>query len=360
MKCEQVRVLLSSYIDGITSEKENRFINEHLQSCPQCQSELKQLKSCCAVLMNLPAPELPESFIDDLRKHLAEEKTILYKPRGIKKPQRQGWIAASIAGMALALGIYVSSVLPVAPIIAAWQEKHDNSNSKTVGTINEIINRIQTAKVEKSENIAQVTDEPQEVEKKNNNISNNTSINSVQFENNEGNNANNDNNEEPVKIANVEAAPKIADVYSTRITVSNAADSLNEVVQLAENNGWNYDYSDNGSITQALSASNVSGITLKVDREEVNNVISALGEIGKASAPLQEHQELTQKYSEIEKQIITLQEKKQDLQKAKSPDENELKEIETQIHDCLQQKETLDKDLTTATVYIYLEEEVAP
>lgn len=355
MKCEQVRELLSPYIDSMTSEKENKFINAHLENCSQCQSELEHLRSFCVALKNLSTPELPERFAEDFRKRLTDEKSILFGHREIKKPKKHSWIAASVAGVALVLGIYASTALPIAPMIASWQDKHNKENDKkpTVA-INEIINRIYPVQEEENPvGVAQALQEtPKETRAAGNTGSRTTSDNTGEQK------KPGENKVEP-SVAQV-VTPKVADVFSTRLKVQNASESLKEVVQLAQNNGWNYEYTDNGSVSKALSGPNANGLAIKVNENDVDKVINILGGVGKASAPTHNRVELTQQYSEVEKQISALQAEKQNLQQTESPDQAKLNNIERQIQDNLKQKAALDKELQMVTVNIYFVEEVNP
>ena len=45
MKCEIIKDLLPSYIDGLTSSESNAEIVEHLKNCPQCNEVFKQMKA---------------------------------------------------------------------------------------------------------------------------------------------------------------------------------------------------------------------------------------------------------------------------------------------------------------------------
>lgn len=45
MKCEIIRDLLPSYIDGLTSAESNVLIEEHLNGCAECQEILKEMKA---------------------------------------------------------------------------------------------------------------------------------------------------------------------------------------------------------------------------------------------------------------------------------------------------------------------------
>ncbi|WP_368294374.1 anti-sigma factor [Dehalobacter sp. TBBPA1] len=45
MKCEIIKDLLPSYIDGLTSPESNLEIKEHLNHCPQCKEIFEQMKA---------------------------------------------------------------------------------------------------------------------------------------------------------------------------------------------------------------------------------------------------------------------------------------------------------------------------
>ena len=42
--CKIVQDLLPNYIENLTNEETNRFIEEHLKECPECQSIRKYAK----------------------------------------------------------------------------------------------------------------------------------------------------------------------------------------------------------------------------------------------------------------------------------------------------------------------------
>ncbi len=45
MKCEIIKDLLPSYIDGLTSAESNAEIEEHLETCEECREALDQMKA---------------------------------------------------------------------------------------------------------------------------------------------------------------------------------------------------------------------------------------------------------------------------------------------------------------------------
>lgn len=46
MKCEIIKDLLPSYVDGLTSDESNAEIAKHLETCCACRDVLEQMKTC--------------------------------------------------------------------------------------------------------------------------------------------------------------------------------------------------------------------------------------------------------------------------------------------------------------------------
>ena len=44
-ECKVVQDLLPNYIENLTSEETNKFIEEHLKNCPECQAMLENMKA---------------------------------------------------------------------------------------------------------------------------------------------------------------------------------------------------------------------------------------------------------------------------------------------------------------------------
>ena len=44
MKCEIIRDLFPSYIDGLTSKESNQAIEEHLEGCRECRRYLEEMQ----------------------------------------------------------------------------------------------------------------------------------------------------------------------------------------------------------------------------------------------------------------------------------------------------------------------------
>ena len=64
MKCEIVKDLLPSYIDGLTSAESNSEIEEHLETCQECKKMLDQMKT----EVNVENIELNKEIIKPFKK----------------------------------------------------------------------------------------------------------------------------------------------------------------------------------------------------------------------------------------------------------------------------------------------------
>lgn len=70
MGCEQIRLLLSAYLDKVTDEEQARAVRSHLETCPRCREELSQLHRLCHLLRNLKQPTPQRSLWKDIRDRL--------------------------------------------------------------------------------------------------------------------------------------------------------------------------------------------------------------------------------------------------------------------------------------------------
>lgn len=70
MKCEIIRDLIPSYIDGLTSKESNEAIEEHLSTCEECTDVLNQMKE-----------EIPATEVEVNKKDIKPLKKIKKKMR---------------------------------------------------------------------------------------------------------------------------------------------------------------------------------------------------------------------------------------------------------------------------------------
>lgn len=74
--CEVVMDLFPSYIEGLTSEKTNSVIEEHLAGCEKCSRALASMKESSVEDMSISAEEKRE--IDFLKKNRKRNRWILF------------------------------------------------------------------------------------------------------------------------------------------------------------------------------------------------------------------------------------------------------------------------------------------
>jgi len=62
VNCEEMRELLSCYIDGVLDEKDVKDVEKHLEQCPYCQQDLAGLKATLALVHQEGEVQPPEGF----------------------------------------------------------------------------------------------------------------------------------------------------------------------------------------------------------------------------------------------------------------------------------------------------------
>ena len=71
MKCEDLQLNLSIYLDNILSGEEQVIVDEHLAKCPLCRQKLSDFQLLRRELRILPRPEAPTSLTAELRRQAA-------------------------------------------------------------------------------------------------------------------------------------------------------------------------------------------------------------------------------------------------------------------------------------------------
>lgn len=77
MKCEEVKNLLSHYLEDDLDIKIKKDLDEHLFSCPVCAKELAELKEILLGLKKTPQVQPPPYFLEAVRARLEEKPALL-------------------------------------------------------------------------------------------------------------------------------------------------------------------------------------------------------------------------------------------------------------------------------------------
>ncbi len=121
MKCNEIKELLSLYIDRMLDESQLKEIEEHLSVCDGCRKEYIEMKEMLDLLGQAEMIPVPDAFCFRLRKALKEEKQNMIDSGIICKPSKNKnrWriitsIAAVFAVGVITLSLY-SDVLGILP-----------------------------------------------------------------------------------------------------------------------------------------------------------------------------------------------------------------------------------------------------
>ncbi|MDF2533314.1 MAG: hypothetical protein K0Q65_2895 [Clostridia bacterium] len=74
MKCENIRELMSIYIDNEINEVDKAKFEKHIAQCPQCKEEYEILKDLVLECSEIDEVELPQGFREELHNKLVEAK----------------------------------------------------------------------------------------------------------------------------------------------------------------------------------------------------------------------------------------------------------------------------------------------
>jgi len=110
MRCQDVRQLLSEYLDGVLDSAHNKIVEEHLANCRECRLYWQALKADARLLRDLPEVAPPPGFRAELIAKLnnLERKEKKKGSRGKSLPFVSRLVAGPwIAGVAAAVLIFV-------------------------------------------------------------------------------------------------------------------------------------------------------------------------------------------------------------------------------------------------------------
>lgn len=352
MKCDKIRELLSPYLDEMTNEKETNLVKEHLKVCSECQDQLEQIRIVCDMVHKLPAPKLPDNFYHDLELRLVNENFKYFGRKMIKTPKKKGWVAI-IAGLALAAGIYASTLLPVSNLVADLKDRFDQDEQKPVMSVNDILKRSGVA----------LNNGSASVQPGSTNIAD--QISSVvlpirqQHKINSGQAAVKTGASTPL-ISQVESCA--AKVITSKIIVNDLGRSVGQVIHIAAANECQYEVLP-ASNTAVQADSGIKGLSIKVDEAKSDKVLDQLNNVGESETPVYSNIELTEQYNEAVKNIDNLQQQIDNIksqEKISETDQTSLSELEGQLQQWSDKRSQLEDQIQKVTINVYLTEESQP
>lgn len=139
MKCNEIRELLSLYIDGMLEEDQLKIVEEHLTACEACRNEYNEMKEMLDLLGQADMVPVPDAFEFRLKKALKEEKQKMIESGTLGKPsnKKSQWriitsVAAVFAVGVLSFGLY-HDVLDIVPDQLNGTEQSDLAQAEKDG-----------------------------------------------------------------------------------------------------------------------------------------------------------------------------------------------------------------------------------
>lgn len=110
MGCQEVRSLLSEYLDGEIPASEGGMVKEHLAECEDCARELEMLRGTAKLLFSVGEIEPPDGLLACIEAATIRRRTVRRRLRAaldplFRLPVYARWTAASAAVAALAIAV---------------------------------------------------------------------------------------------------------------------------------------------------------------------------------------------------------------------------------------------------------------
>lgn len=346
MKCDKIGELLSPYLDSMTNEKEIRCVEDHIASCTDCRQQLEQLRLVRNAMLNLDKPEVPDTFLKDFHERISNEKLKYFGQKQIKTPQRPGWIAASVAGLALAAGIFASSFLPFGQLVANLQERNEQNKKPSSVAIDNILENVKNHLASQSDTVTPGETKPETV----------AAIDepAAGKEAQPGTAA-----VSPGKSAPLPQQPAAAQVFTTSVKVADIGSSMQQVVEIAGDHGGQFTTLAEPVGVQAFSGARTKAVSIKVNQEDADEVLAALNNVGAAQAAESGKLDITKSYNEAQTNINDIQAQIKDLEakeEKNDADKAKIEELKRQLFQWNQKKEGLNR----TTIIVNLMEEGTP
>lgn len=108
MNCNEIKDLMSSYVDGELSENEKKLVEEHINSCDDCKKEIESYKQLIKIIKDLPEEEPPKGYCKRLHDKLLNEVPITKINKITKIIDNKKWV--KYAGVAACLILVISVI----------------------------------------------------------------------------------------------------------------------------------------------------------------------------------------------------------------------------------------------------------
>jgi hypothetical protein len=108
---KRIAALLSAYVDGELAAQDQQRVEAHLARCDACAEELRTLQYTKALLVEVPIPPIPRSFVVRRADVEAPADTVLRRPFGLRARLAYGYLKGATALVTVAFALVVAGDL---------------------------------------------------------------------------------------------------------------------------------------------------------------------------------------------------------------------------------------------------------
>lgn len=293
--CNEIRDLLSFYLDNELHENERKQVVKHLEHCQECKYELEQLKNLIEQISEIEDVELPNDFNQKLHEKLVEidpEKTIA---KWNNKGKIFKWASAVVAGFVfLFIAVnngYYNQLINSSKVAYVNDAELNINNKDLTGSISNQQAQEDSNEM-KDKNVAVLPDITQKytdvkTPKVNNGGTNKSSqTESLQNKQTEQNSSESVQNDTITALNETESSqPSVPqqDMPSSTsviLLVDNVSTSLSKVIDAVNNTGGTIEELSMFRTFSAEEQNNEKSYTVSIPVSSYNSLVSTLGQIG--------------------------------------------------------------------------------
>ncbi|MFH1732635.1 MAG: zf-HC2 domain-containing protein, partial [Planctomycetota bacterium] len=97
MKCEEIKELLSEYVDGELPAADAASVGQHLAGCDACRAEFEALRQTAALVRSLPRADAPEGLTRAVTESVGKQMVGRRRAAVLRWTGVGGWLAAAAA-----------------------------------------------------------------------------------------------------------------------------------------------------------------------------------------------------------------------------------------------------------------------
>ncbi|HAU31222.1 MAG: hypothetical protein XD84_0337 [Desulfotomaculum sp. 46_80] len=312
MKCSKAKKLFSGYLDGELKSSQKGFLEDHLNSCPNCRYELARLRASLELIHDLPEVAAPKNFWTQVSEKITIED-------GLKKKRKKKTVKWFFPGERLRAGIALAAVLVLVLGISSliysstiWQGPVELLSKKTTPENNETY-KLSLPAQSVPEKSAFTGDGEAPALKTEESSENNEQTQLDKLPAEENNRYGGSGDSASITAQNNpalgSAKEQVQKRIITRISLKLKTDQNEKTVTRLNTLAGEL----NGRIESGIAQDNSSQLELTVPADRVSDALVKIESLGEISDKKQEEQDVTEEYLILQEQEEKLRQEKEEL-----------------------------------------------